>query len=107
MFIQVTKEKSYRVRREVNNCKQLLRFNNDNDDFLTSECLPLTDETRGGALSLRQQKEILLRYVGDPEYHTAVVEDYGVDCTTVCKTINFVTDRVIDKAGDWITFPRT
>lgn len=107
MFMPVRREKNYLVRRDVNRCKELLRFESDNVDFLVAEFLPVAEETRGGALTSRKRMEILLRYMGDPGFQSGVAEDFGVDRTTVCKTVNYVMDRIILKAPDWIKFPST
>lgn len=107
MFMQVRREKNYRVRRDVSNCKQLLRFENESVNFLVNEFLPVNEETRGGALTSRKRMEILLRSMGDPGFQVGVAEDLGVDRTTVCKTIDNVMDKILLKASDWIKFPST
>jgi hypothetical protein len=107
MFIPVRREKNYRVRREVSKCKELLRFENENVDFLAREFLPENGETRGGALSSRKKMEILLRCMADPGFQIGVAEDVGVERSTVCKTVDYVMDRILLKANDWIKFPST
>lgn len=66
MFRQVRNKKSYAVRKQIclNRSKQLLRFDSESVDFLANEILGDKNETRGGALSSRQQMEIFLRFVG-------------------------------------------
>lgn len=66
MFMQVRDRKTYLERRRIGNCKQLLRFEDVNIDFLASEFLPIYEDTSGGALSSRKKMEILLRYFVDP-----------------------------------------
>lgn len=66
VFMHVRGRKTYHERRQIGKCKQLLRFDDVNVDFLASEFLPDQEETRGGALSSRQKMEILLRYLADP-----------------------------------------
>ncbi|KAJ8926704.1 hypothetical protein NQ314_020920 [Rhamnusium bicolor] len=107
MFMQVRKMKVYPKRRRIDNCKQLLRIENDSIDFLASQFLPENIETRGGALSSRQKMEILLRYFGDPGFQSGVAEDMGVHRSTVTKTVNYVMDCITARADEWIHFPAT
>lgn len=99
-------QKEYCVRRDVRNCKQLLRFESNSIDFLAAEFLNETD-SRGGALSPRKQMEIFLRFVADPGFQSGIAEDFGVHRTTACKTISYVMNKIIDRSGNWIHFPST
>lgn len=105
--MHVRERRAYGERRVLSRCKELMRFETGNIDFLTSEFLPHTDETRGKALSPRQRMEIFLRYTADPGFQSGVAEDIGVDRSTVCKNINYVMDRILEKANNWIYFPST
>lgn len=47
------------------------------------------------------------KFYCDPGFQIGVAEDFGVDRTTVCKTVNYVMDQIILKAQDRIKFPST
>ncbi|CAH2017008.1 unnamed protein product [Acanthoscelides obtectus] len=74
--------------------------------FITYYFLPETNETRGGALS-RKYIEIFLRYISDPGFQSGVANDFGIERTTVCKTVDYVVQKIMEKAGQWILFPTT
>ncbi|XP_046688202.1 putative nuclease HARBI1 [Homalodisca vitripennis] len=105
-FMQVRQHKHYGARREINKCKELLRFESESIDFLAAEFLNETD-TRGGGLSPRKQMEVFLRFVADPGFQSGIAEDVGVHRTTACKTVSYVMDKIIDRANFWIHFPAT
>lgn len=107
-FMPVRNRKIYSVRREIDlhNCKQLLRFDIENVDYLAAEFL-VDSDTRGGGISRRQQMEIFLRFVGDPGFQSGVAQDIGVHRTTANKTISHVMNRIVAKSNDWIKFPST
>jgi hypothetical protein len=63
-----------------------------------------TGETRGGALTTKQQMEVFLRHVGDPGFQEGVGLDIGVHQSTVSKTFVKVLNRIVEKAL-WINFP--
>lgn len=107
MFMEVRQRKVYGDRKVVTRCKELMRFETESIDFLATEFLPNNDETRGKALSQRQRMEIFLRYISDPGFQTGVSEDFGVERSTVSKTINYVINHIIEKADNWIHFPNT
>ncbi|KAG8281589.1 hypothetical protein J6590_055308 [Homalodisca vitripennis] len=67
------------IRKDVSQCKDLLRFESENLDFLAAEFLLVTEETRGRALSSRKLMEILLRSMGDPGFQSEMAEDFGVE----------------------------
>lgn len=98
--------KVYNVRKEPVNYKELFRFENESIDFLAAEFL-VENDTRGGAVPARQQMEIFLRFVADPGFQSGIAEDFGVHRSTVCKTISYVMDRVVDRSPTWIRFPST
>lgn len=49
--------------------------------------------------------EILLRYLADPGFQNGVGEDFGVH-SIVAKTFDFVLEKGILKAEDWIHSPQ-
>lgn len=105
--MHVRERRTFRERRVLNRCKELMRFETENIDFLSAEFLPQSDETRGKALSARQRMEIFLRYTADPGFQSGVAEDIGVDRSTVCKNINYVMGCILEKVDNWIHFPST
>ncbi|XP_046688403.1 putative nuclease HARBI1, partial [Homalodisca vitripennis] len=107
MFMQVRERRVYGERRVLTKCKELMRFESENIDFLAEQFLPPSDETRGKALTPRQRLEIFLRYTADPGFQSGVAEDIGVDRSTVCKNINYVMNCILENADNWIHFPST
>ena len=103
--------KVYVPRRECRDVKykQLYRFEEENVVWMADHFLDHSGETRGGALTAKQQLEVLLRYVpvGDPGFQIGVGEDIGVHQSTVSKTITHVLGQMVDKAELWIKFPTT
>jgi len=88
-----SKRKHYKTRRECfsEDFRKLYRFNQENVDWLASHFLEEVVETRGGALTERQQMMIFLRYMSDPGFQVGVADDVGVDQTTVSRTIHKVS----------------
>lgn len=107
-FMRVRQRKIYNVRRDIEerDCKSLLRFESRSVDFLAAEFLEETD-SRGGAISRRQQMEVFLRFVGDPGFQSGAAQDLGVHRSTANKTISYVLNRIVDRSHNWIKFPTT
>lgn len=103
----VRNEKVYKPRRRFDNrsYKSLYRFNEENVVLLADYFLGEDEETRGGALTVKQQMEVFLRYVGDPGFQNGVAEDIGIHQSTVSKTITNVSQKIFDKSHYWIKFP--
>lgn len=86
---------------------QLFRFTEENVKFLTREFIRETEETRGGALSPKQQMEVTLRCLSDPGFQRSVGFEMGVSQSTVSKTLQSVVQQISEQAKDWIKFPCT
>jgi hypothetical protein len=82
--------KIYKVRRKTlpDDFKTLYRFEEQNLEWISEHFLGETTETRGGALTCKQQMQVFLRYVSDPGFQSGVAEDLGIDQTTVSKTFH-------------------
>lgn len=107
-FMPLRQRKIYSARRLIDerNCKELLRFESQSVDFLAAEFL-VENDTRGGALSRRQQMEIFLRFVGDPGFQSGAAQDIGAHRSTANKTIRLVMNRIVQRSHNWIRFPST
>lgn len=71
MFLNLSenrKRKIYNTRRSSTNYKTLYRFSEDHVEWIASEFLGQSHETRGGALSNHQRMQSFLRYMSDPGY---------------------------------------
>ena len=79
------KEKVYAPRRECaeSQYKKLYRFEEGNVEWMADHFLKQSRERRGGALTAKQQLQVLLRYVGDPGFQVGVGEDLGIHQSTV------------------------
>lgn len=84
-----------------------MRFEKESVQYLSDLFLHKTHETRGCALSARSKMEILLQYLADPGFQNGVAEDFGVHRSAVAKIFDFVLEKVILKAEDWIHFPQS
>lgn len=73
----------------------------------TSEFLPKNEDTQGGALTHRNRMEIVLRYFTDSGFQVGMAEDFGINRSTVCKTVSKVIDLILAKAHLWLHFPTT
>lgn len=76
MFLNLTENrqrKIYKERRTHTDYKKLYRFTKPHVDFLASEFLGVSDETRGGSLSNHQRMQTFLRYISDPGFQV-----YGI-----------------------------
>ncbi len=107
-FMQVGRQRKVYAERRIcraEKFKALYRFKEDNVERMAEYFLVDTGEKRGGALSIKQQMQIFLRYLADPGFQIGVGEDLGVQQTTVCKTFSKVLRKVIEKANEWIEFP--
>ena len=82
---EIRKEKVYAPRRECaeSQYKQLYRFEEGNVEWMADHFLEHSGERRGGALTAKQQLQVLLRYVGDPGFQVGVGEDLGIHQSTV------------------------
>jgi hypothetical protein len=85
------------------------RFNEENVQWLTDHFLgtDYLDETRGGASSALQKMQIFLRFLGDPGFEIGVGADTGFQQSTVSRTINYVSEKIVEKKNRWIHFPTT
>ena len=107
-FMQlVRKTKVYKERRRTLEAtyRAEYRFDEGNVEWLAEHFLHESQETRGGALSPKQQMEVFLRHIGDPGFQVGVGEDIDIHQTTVSKTFAKVLDQVNGKAQLWIRFP--
>ena len=107
-FMQlVRKTKVYRERRRTLEAtyRAEYRFDEGNVEWLAEHFLHESQETRGGALSPKQQMEVFLRHISDPGFQVGVGKDIGIHQTTVSKTFAKVLDQVNGKAQLWIRFP--
>jgi len=93
VFDNLRRRRRYKLRRECDpeEFRTLYRLNSENVDWLAEHFIRDVNETRGGALSARQQIMIFLRYIADPGFQSGVAEDVGVDQTTVSKAIHKVS----------------
>ena len=76
----------YRPRRtcQGTNYHSLYRFDQENVIWIGEHFIDdATGETRGGALTTKQQMEVFLRHVGDPGFQEGVGEDIGIHQSTV------------------------
>ncbi|KAJ4428991.1 hypothetical protein ANN_25987 [Periplaneta americana] len=106
-FINVRARKCYRKRitTREEDYHSLLRFREENAEWLAEHFLGESTETRGRALSSKRRIEIYLRFINDPGFQADIGTDLGVHCSTVCKTIKTVAAKILDKAHLWIKFP--
>lgn len=104
---RLRREKCYRPRRcpPGEHYKTLYRFNEENVKWIAKHFLTETGERRGGALSSEQKMKIFLRYVADPGFQSGIAEEMGIHQTTVSKTVNSVSKKIMEKADLWIKFP--
>lgn len=81
------KNKTYKTRKinEAGEFKSIYRFNEENVNILTDIFLTENDETRGKAVSPKQQMQIFLRCLADPGFQISVGQEECVHRTTVCK----------------------
>ncbi|CAA9998988.1 unnamed protein product [Nesidiocoris tenuis] len=107
-FMQVRSAKVYKERRScrVSEFKKLFRFEEENVKWISDHFLGPEIETRGGALSPEQKMKTFLRYLADPGFQVGVGEDVGVHQSTVSRTVEFVSNKIVEKADLWIKFPR-
>ena len=105
--VNLRKEKVYNPRSSsyVHDYKTLFRFEEQNVEYLATNLLPNTGETRGGALSPKQRMEAFLRYSADPGFQKGVGEDLGVNQSTVCRNFHGVMDDMLQFKDTWIRFP--
>ena len=77
------KKKVYAPRRECaeSQYKQLYRFEEGNVEWMADHFLEHSGERRGGALTAKQQLQVLLRYVGDPGFQVGARVHYMDICT--------------------------
>lgn len=108
-LIDVRLVKVYKIRKTplVKDFKTLFRFEEMNVEWLSNHFLEDSLETRGGALSSLQKMKICLRYLADPGYQSGIGEELGISQGTVSLTTDYVVNRIVDKAEQWIKFPRT
>ena len=111
-FMNIRKPKIYNVRRSghhVHDYKRLFRFDEDNVHWIVQNVLLDNNdvETRGGALSTKQRLEAFLRYVSDPGFQVGVGEDLGIDQSSVCRSVHYICERLVQIADNWIKFPQT
>ncbi|CAB0003864.1 unnamed protein product, partial [Nesidiocoris tenuis] len=107
-FMQVRSAKVYKERRScrVSEFKKLFRFEEENVKWISDHFLGPEIETRGGALSPEHKMKTFLRYLADPGFQVGVGEDVGVHQSTVSRTVEFVSNKIVEKADLWIKFPR-
>jgi hypothetical protein len=81
MFMPVRERKTYEIRRDfcISKCKELLRFENENVNFVTAEFLPEYNETRGGALPARKKWKSFYDLLGIQVFR-AEFERLSVNC---------------------------
>lgn len=91
---------------EDRNCKQQLRFESLNVDFLAAEIL-VEKDWRSGGIYRRREMEIFMRFVGDPGFQSGVAQDLGVHRTTANKIIRYVMNQINENSHRWIRFPLT
>ena len=48
-----------------------------------------------------------LRYVADPGFQIGVGEDLGIDQSSVCRSVHYISERLVQIAGNWIKFTQT
>ena len=111
-FMNIRKPKIYNVRRSghhVHDYKRLFRFDEDNVHWIVQNVLLDNNdvETRGGALSTKQRLEAFHRYVSDPGFQVGVGEDLGIDQSSVCRSVHYICERLVQIADNWIKFPQT
>lgn len=108
--MNIRKPKIYNVRRSghhVHDYKRLFRFDEDNVHWIVQNVLLDNNvETRGGALSTKQRLEAFLRYVADPGFQVGVGEDLGIDQSSVCRSVHYICERLVQIADNWIKFPQ-
>jgi len=99
MFVPVTVPrltKTYRPRTNIreDDFRSLFRFDETNVEWIADHFLGTNtntaEETRGGALSVKAQMQVFLRYMADPGFQVGVAEDIGIEQTTVSKTVKKV-----------------
>jgi hypothetical protein len=107
LFQPIPQRKIYKARKSAsaNIYKPMYRFEERNVEYLAEIFLGNTEERRGGALSPKQRMEIYLRYMGDPGFQVGVGEDSGAHHSTVCRTVDYVSRKILEKANQWIKFP--
>ena len=109
-FMEIRTTKIYNVRRSgfVHDYKSLFRFNEENVMWIVENVLQVHEsETRGGALSTKQRLEAFLRYVADPGFQVGVGEDLGIQQSSVCRSVHYICERLVQVADKWIIFPQT
>lgn len=106
--MQVRNSKVYKERREcrASDFKKLYRFSLVNLRWISEHFLGSETETRGGALSPEQKMKIFVRYLADPGFQVGVGEDTGVHQSSVSRTVDFVSRKIVEKVDLWIKFPR-
>jgi len=104
MFVPVTVPrltKTYRPRTQIreDDYRSLFRFDETNVEWIADHFLGTitntAEETRGGALSVKAQMQVFLRYMADPGFQIGVAEDIGIEQTTVSKTVKKVINTQI------------
>lgn len=95
--MQVRQAKPYRERRYIflQNSKCLLRFENENVDFITNSFLTDDGETHRCAL---ENLSSLSQWPRLPK-------QCCIHWTTVCKTVIYIIDKITERSHHWITFP--
>lgn len=83
------------------------RFSEENVEWMAEHFLGEAVETRGGAMSPKQQMDTLLYTLGDPDFQSGVAAVTGFLQTTVSKNISRVVEKITEKTNTWIKFPHT
>jgi len=93
-FMNIRKPKIYHPRRSghhVHDYKRLFRFDENNVNWIVRNVLLDNNEveTRGGALSTKQQLEAFLRYAADPGFQlrSLLPEEYSTLLSFITKEI--------------------
>ena len=99
-FMTIRKPKIYHPRRSdhhVHDYKRLFRFDENNVNWIVRNVLLDNNEveTRGGALSTKQQG-----------FQVGVGEDLGIDQASACRSIHHICDKIVQIADKWIKFPQ-
>lgn len=107
-LVSLRKHKDYKSRKYIADSekKQLLRFNSESINFMSNIFVENPD-SRGGGLSAVTKMEVFLRYMSDPGFQSGVGEDFGIHRSTVCKTVSYVADKIVEKSFEWLKFPST
>ena len=108
-FLQIRKKKVYQNRRTALACdyKKLYRFSEASVEWLAQHFLGESEETRGGAISTKDQMKIFLRYAADPGYQNGIGEETRIHQSSISKVISKVLQKIVEKAHLWIKFPES